>query len=113
METKRHLKRRHLVFYLKVFDTRTRQYIGHLSDITTEGVMVKSDQWLETGIEYHLKIELPTPVRNREIIEFRCRSVWCRKKPKSAYFSTGFQILEISSEDKEVIEYLINTYKIK
>ena len=39
MDERRRLKRRHLIYYLRVFNQATDQLIGHLVDLTTEGTL--------------------------------------------------------------------------
>ncbi len=50
LEEKRNLRkieRRYLVFYLRVFDGLSSKIIGHLVDITEEGIMLLSDSPIE------------------------------------------------------------------
>ena len=56
----RSLKRRHLIYYLRVFDRNTDKLFGHIVDITTEGVMMIGEKAIETNTVYQLRMELST-----------------------------------------------------
>ena len=54
----RSMKRRHLIYYLKVLDRDTEELLGFLVDITTKGFMVMSEKPIERDKVFHLKILL-------------------------------------------------------
>ena len=56
MNEKRKLNRRHLIYYLRVFDRDTSILIGHLVDITAEGIMLISEDPIETDNIFQLKM---------------------------------------------------------
>jgi hypothetical protein len=47
MQEKRKLKRRHLIYYLRVFEKNTDTLLGYLVDITPEGIMIMSESPVE------------------------------------------------------------------
>ncbi len=59
MEKKRSQKRWHLIYYLRVFDRDTNEMIGHLVNITTEGIMLISDQTIDLDKTFHLRMLWP------------------------------------------------------
>ncbi len=38
------IKRRHLIYYLRVWNNKEDKVLGHVVDITTEGLMLISEQ---------------------------------------------------------------------
>lgn len=112
METyeKRKLKRRHLIYYLRVFDQKTGQLLGRLVDITTEGIMLISEKPIEVNRTYKVRMALPTQILRRSDMVFEAVSVWSKRDVNPDFFATGFRITGVSEEDVAVVERLIHRY---
>ncbi|NOX87971.1 MAG: PilZ domain-containing protein [Calditrichaeota bacterium] len=110
MGEQRKLHRRHLIYYLRVFDRETGEVIGHLINITPEGIMVISENPLETNKTYKLKMDLPSDIFEKTEIEFDAESRWCKKDVNPEFYDTGFSILNLSYHDGRLIERLIDDY---
>ncbi|MEW6221389.1 MAG: PilZ domain-containing protein [Thermodesulfobacteriota bacterium] len=106
-EEKRSLKRRHLIFYLEVFDDRTGQYLGHLVDITTKGIMLVSKDPIETGETRLLRMILPEEFAGRTHLVFEAKSVWSGKDINPDFYDTGFEVANLSLAAKRYIQGLI------
>jgi len=104
---RRKLQRRQLIYYLRVFDQDTGELLGHLVDITTEGVMLISEAPLRTNQVFHLKMRLPEQMSGSKEIAFDAVSKWSKKDINPDFYDTGFQFVDIRAEDKEFIEDLI------
>jgi len=104
---RRKLQRRQLIYYLRVFDRDTGELLGHLVDITTEGVMLISEAPLQTGKVFHLKMRLPEQMSGSKEIAFDAVSKWSKKDINPDFYDTGFQFVDIRAENKEFIEDLI------
>ena len=63
MPDRRRHKRRHLIYYLEVFDDATDRLIGHVVDITMKGIMLTSEEPIELNSTLRLRIELPAETR--------------------------------------------------
>ncbi len=59
MPERRRLKRKRLVYYLKIYDRNTLEIAGHLADLTVHGINMICEQPLESGIVMELKMTLP------------------------------------------------------
>ena len=90
MAERRELKRRHLIYYLRVFDRNTDKIIGHLVDITTEGLMLISEGPLETDAIFELRMDLPSEIEGVRKMDCLAHSRWCRKDDNPDFFNTGF-----------------------
>lgn len=107
MKDRRMLKRRHLVFYMRVFDRNTNELLGYLVDITPEGIMLMSEEPIETDTVFQLRMIFPVEVSGRKQLDFEAESVWCEK---DVFYDTGFQLLDVSQEQIEIIKYLIGRF---
>ena len=113
MHDKRKLKRVHLIYYLRIFDIETGKHVGHLVDITTEGIMMISEDTLRSGDDFSFKMLLPGTVTGRDEIIFKARCLWCRKDFNPDFYVSGFKIEEISLKEIKTIAALINQYGFK
>ena len=86
----RRLKRRKLIYYLRVEDLSAGRPLGRLVDITTEGFMLVSSQAIPAGKEYRLALVLPPNPDAPGRIEFSARSLWSGKDVNPEFHDTGF-----------------------
>ena len=110
MENKRKLKRRHLIYYLRVFDVTNGQLIGHLVDITKEGLMLISELPLINEKQYSFRMVLPAEILNKAELTFVATVIWCKKDVNPDFYATGFRMVSISDDDMTIIESLIHRY---
>ena len=108
MPERRKLQRRHLIYYLRVFDRNTDQLIGHLVDITPEGVMLISEDSIETDIIFQLRMVLSAKIEGSRQITFAAKSIWCKKDINPDFYDTGFQLQKVEPKDIEVIKCLVD-----
>lgn len=104
----RKVERRHLVFYLRVFDGSSSRVIGHIVDISAQGVMLVSDKPVPVNTHYHLRMRLPSEVADREEIVFSGTSRWCKKDVNPDFFIIGFEMDEL---DPEIERHIISLIK--
>jgi hypothetical protein len=110
---KRQLKRVHLIYYLRIFDSNTGANVGHLVDITTQGIMMISEEKVPVGADSSFRMQLPTTITGREEIQFNARCLWCKKDFNPDFYVSGYQIKEISPQEVKTITALINAYGFK
>ncbi|QTA93423.1 PilZ domain-containing protein [Desulfonema magnum] len=113
MAEKRKLKRRHLIYYLDVFERKTGQFVGKLVDITTDGVMLTTEFPIKSGVILQLIMLLPEEIRDHKQITFDARTQWVEKSIKPDFYDIGFELLSISHKDIEIIESLIFDFSFK
>jgi hypothetical protein len=112
-QNKRKLRRVHLIYYLRIFDNNSGLNVGHLVDITTEGIMMISEEKVTLGKDFSLRMQLPTTITGREEINFTARSLWCKPDINPDFFVSGFRINDISPQEVKTITALINAYGFK
>ena len=107
---KRSIKRRHLIYYLRVFDRNTEKLVCHVIDVTPEGFKAISESPLENDQIFEFMMDLPSGVQGKTRIKFDAHSVWISKDANPDFFNTGFKIVEIDWEWRNLIERLIHDY---
>ena len=112
MVEKRRLKRRHLIYYLRVFFRKTDQLIGHLVDITTEGIKLISEESIETNASFELNMSLPKEIQGSKQIAFDAESMWCKKDVNPDFYITGLKLINVSRKDIQIIERLIRDFSM-
>ena len=104
MAEKRKLKRRFLLYYMRIYDAKSRQQIGNLVDITPEGVMIVSEHPIPEGQTTRLRMELTNEVAEKPYMEFSALSKWVEPDVTPDRFNTGFEIQDLAPEDAEIIQ---------
>jgi len=107
MQEKRKLKRRHLMYYLRVFEKNTDTLLGYLVDITPEGIMIMSESPVEKGMVFHLRMQLDTELTDKKYLDFDARSLWCRNDLNPDFYDAGFELVNVSYKDFRSIEEII------
>lgn len=107
---KRKLKRRHLIYYLRIFDSNTNELIGHLIDIHPEGMMLITEDPIKTKAIFHLRMVLPKGIIKREQLKFDAKFKWCKKDVNPDFYDIGFQLLNVPAKKIEIIESLIEDF---
>lgn len=110
MFERRKLKRRHLIYYLRVFDCANDHLVGHLVDITADGIMIISEQPIEMNKIFHFKMMLPSRIGGKEEWLFQAQSRWCSKDINPDFYDTGFMLINVAEKDLEVISNLIRGF---
>ena len=113
MHEERSLKRRHLIYYLVVTDQSTGQPLGRLLDVTTEGMLLFSEEPIETNRIYNLSIALPKDIVTKKEIFLRAKSLHCNRDSEPRFYNTGFKIEELEERDRLTLIRVINRYSFQ
>ncbi len=105
---KRGEKRRHLLCYLRVFDRAREELLGRVADITTEGMMLVSDEPVPTGARYRLWMEYPLEDADMGRILLEAESLWCRRAENPELHECGFAFVDLEPETARDIRRLID-----
>ena len=110
-DDRRTMKRRHLIFYLRVWDRASGEVIGHVVDITTEGIMLIGEQELPLHKQFDLEIRWRKPGSEEDqAIGFRAETMWSSPDVNKAFRDTGLRLLDDGEEVLEPIRQLIKHY---
>jgi len=110
MQERRKLKRRYIMFYSRIFDRKTGKLLGYLSDLTPEGAMVISEDAVEKGLVYRLRMDLPEGSFDKNQLDFEAQSVWCKKDVDPHFYNVGFRLIGVPPQDEAIIEQIIQDY---
>jgi len=109
VDGRRSIRRRHLIYYLRVWDADTQKMLGHIVDITPEGLMLISDQPIELNKKFNLEMQWQDEGETRRI-SFSAESRWSHKDINVRFYDTGFMILNRVAGALDPIRELIDEY---
>ena len=103
----RSFSRHHLIYYLRVFDGLSSRVVGHIVDISSQGIMLISDEPITVQEEYRLRMRFPGSGSSQEelILEAVCR--WCRQDENPQFYLAGFQIQDLPADAANFLQGLI------
>jgi len=104
----RSLKRRHLVYYLEVYDDEANELLGHLVDLTTSGLKLVSKERIPANRTYRLRMMLPEGYFAQKNLYFEAKSLWSANDINPDFYDTGFSAPGIDSDTKEIIRDLVS-----
>ncbi len=106
---KRQRRRWELVFYLRVFDQSDGALLGHVVDISEEGLMLLSEVPIELNRDFDLTLEMPaSDKKGREKISLKARSIWKSSDANPDLIDTGFRLVEPEKDSIKSIKTLID-----
>ncbi len=94
--------------YFDVIDLATGNSLGHLVDLTLEGMKIIGRHSLEVNKTYDIRIDLPQEVKGTEEITAQTCCVWCEKDINPEFYYAGFKILSITPPFSEIVGTLIS-----
>jgi len=89
-----------------VIDLNINQSIGNLIDINSDGMRIQSDEVMEIGPIFKLKIDLPEEIKGCDRLIVDARSLWSNKDVDQEFYQTGFEFLEKLPFHNEIIKLL-------
>jgi hypothetical protein len=110
MKDRRKSDRRFMLYYMPLYDIETQHQVGNLVDITARGIMIVSDRAFVDGQALRLRLELTGDVAAKSYMEFNARCKWCRADISPSLYNIGFEILELTEEDAEIVDRIVETY---
>jgi hypothetical protein len=114
MQERRKTNRLSISYYLRVLDADTNQMIGHLADISLQGLRMDSQKPIPVKKEYRLRINIAADVGDKDYIDFVASSRWCERDPlQTGLYEVGFEIVKIDRLDVEIIQRIMEKYCIK
>lgn len=104
----RKVARRHLIYYLRVFNKQDGKMIGNLVDISTRGIMLVSDAPIEINKRFSLKMVLPETIAGSREVEFEAESRWCQNDANQDFYDTGFELIDPTNKFLEAVDKLVD-----
>jgi len=113
MQERRDIRRRHLMFHLRVYDADTDRELGALTDLSPDGLMITGEQRLTLGRTLDMYMELPRALSPKGRIEFSAKVAWTSNDVNPAFYDTGFRDLEVDSEDRAALSTLMEEFDLQ
>ncbi len=111
MNDKRKINRRNFTYYMQVTNDITKELLGYLSDISTGGFKLDSQNQIPPGQDFRLHIELTPDIADKNSMVFIARSRWCHRDhidPNT--FNVGFQIVNMAPSDLIIFQRMFDKY---
>ena len=102
------MKRRQLVYYLKLYDEETGDQVGNVVDITTRGCKIISKKPLPEEKSMALRLDLPEGLYSLETIVLKGKTLWSRPDVNPDFYVTGFEVPRLGAEERKVVRQLID-----
>ena len=114
MSERRKEERRRLVTFAPVYDLQKGGLLGYVGDLNLLGMMLLGKTPMELERHLTLAVKFPeTPETPATRVTIPARVAWCRQEEESAYFLIGFQFLELSAENQQVIEAVLRRFQFR
>ena len=110
VEYKRKIKRKNLIYYLKVMEMVSGQLIGNMIDITTKGMLLICKKSIEVGTEVKYQIILPERIKGNDTIEVSAECVHCTVSKNRQFFDIGFRFTHLDQNFVPIIKILMEEY---
>src|SRR5215211_1966138 len=111
MADKRKIARRDFTYYMQVTDELSKQLVGYLTDISTEGFRLDSPKQIPAGQEFRMQIQLTSDIAEKNSMSFIARSKWCRPDhvdPNT--YNVGFEIVKMAPSDLVIFQRMFDKY---
>ena len=111
MDERRNRERKDFSYYMQLVDSDTQQLVGHLVDISSGGFKLDSQAPIPLNKDFRLRMDLTSEVADKPTMAFVARSKWCEVDPLDPFiYNVGFQLVNISPGDREIINRMIEKY---
>lgn len=93
MFTDRRIERHQLPYFLRVFNTVTDKPIGFLGNVSDDGLMLISQLPMMVGVDFQLRLKIPSSDGCQQTIDFSACCVWCHEDATPLHYDAGFILL--------------------
>ncbi len=110
-QERRRASRKKFGYYMPVLENETGRLVGHLVDISPDGLQLETSTPLSVGEELSLYIELTPEVSDRLFLFFSARTKWVQPDEiMPNFYHVGFEITHIEPDAHQTYLRLIETY---
>jgi len=101
--------------FTEVYDPNTPRTLGHIRDLTLQGVLLVGEQQLAVNTQIVLEFELPggLPGISATQLTLPARVVRCEADENSQTFQIGFSFTRAKPEDSEILQALLERYHFR
>ena len=108
-------RRRKLMTFTPVYDLHPRLLLGYLGDMTLRGALIIGTNLVTINKQTELEIDFPSDLPDVSVIKavIPARIAWCRQDESPDYFNIGVEFSDISPENAELFEYIMERYHFR
>lgn len=107
-QDQRAASRKTLSTIVQVFDTVTGERIGHIGNISESGLMIIGPAHMGEGHLFQMNFTLPEGDDGPSAtFHLGAHCLWCSEAESTGTFWAGFEIIDITDEDAEVLSTII------
>lgn len=106
MEDRRKHKRYFIFDILYVSIEGLGEGVGHLVDLTPEGIMIRCGVPVEPGTRHELSVELREPLHGEQMLRMSADCQWCRQAPSLGGYNVGYQLVNEDLKTAKIIAAL-------
>ena len=104
---RRRAKRRHLIYYLDVYEATTGRLVGHVGDLTREGLLLLELEQLDLGATLDLEVAMPDVPGLSGRIRARATVRWLGEDRNPSIACAGCSFEPLSLEDETALDLLV------
>ena len=112
MSELRKYQRKQMKDYLMVSDLESGELIGRVLNITTEGIMILSENSIPTKKIFKCSMRLPDVIEGKREIEFELLSCWSQENQRLEMYQAGFKFLDQSQLLQNILRTLVRDWSI-
>jgi hypothetical protein len=112
MDERRHLARKYLIIYSRVFERTMGKLLGYLADLSFEGAMIITEEALVEGDFLPLRFDLPDPKEfNSNTLNVTARVARCNPDISPAFYNIGLEFQDLTDKDKRILQKMMEMYE--
>jgi len=105
MRIERRIDRHQLPYYLNVFNRITDKPMGHIGNVSLDGLMLISELPMLVGARFEMCLKIPGP-NGQRLINFSATCQWCREDVTPGGWDSGFSLVAPPAEYVEMVDAL-------
>lgn len=114
MDERRKLDRKYLIVYSRVFERNLGKMLGYLGDLSLSGAMIISEHEQTVNSVLPLRFDLPDlQLFKAGQLDISARVAHCDPDINPAFYNIGFEFLDLTPEEKEIIEKMMDAYEFR
>ncbi|HVP07364.1 MAG TPA: PilZ domain-containing protein [Candidatus Acidoferrum sp.] len=92
IEERRKSERQDAPQFMTVYDAASKQPVGTLVNMSTEGAMFVTDRPVKPATTFRCRVELPQDIMDHEQVRFEAECRWCRKNVAKDRWESGYRL---------------------
>jgi hypothetical protein len=110
---RRRANRHQLLFNARVYDADEGGVIGHLSNLSEDGLMVITERPLPVGRAHRVRIPLPVEFEGMGELRTETTVAWTEPATHPAYHRNGLHAHALDDRQRRVLTRLVEDYDLR